>query len=337
MCKKHAFCPTLQVHGTVMPEVSEETYLGHLLSSDGKKLKNIKCRVSKGIGIINQIMNLLDIISFGPHLFEIAMLLRDSMLVNGTTNNAEIWYNLTDSDVQEFENLDKLFFRRLLEAPKSTPIEAFFLEFGATPMGVIIKARRINYLHSVLSREKSSMLYSFFITQWNNPCKGDWTELVRKDLEDFGIPCSFEYIQSKSKEAFKRIVKVKSKEFALERLTKKQSTHSKMENLVYKELKMQRYMLNYELNHNQKKTLFKFRTRMAEFGENYRGGRAQVICPLCNVHLDNQEMSYQCPQIKSEVQIEGKIEDIYKEEINVKTVKTIEKITEVRKSQQEEQ
>ena len=47
-------------------------------------------------------------------------------------------------------------------------------------------------------------------------------------------------------------------------------------------------------------------------------------------------MSYQCPQIKSEVQIEGKIEDIYKEEINVKTVKTIEKITEVRKSRQEE-
>ena len=133
------------------------------------------------------------------------------------------------------------------------------------------------------------------------------------------------------------MVKVKSKEFAIERLTKKQSTHSKMENLVYKELKMQRYMLNDELNPNQKKILFKFRTRMAEFGENYRGGRAQVICPLCNVHLDNQEMSYQCPQIKSEVQIEGKIEDIYKEEINVKTVKTIAKITEVRKSRQEEQ
>ena len=93
-------------------------------------------------------------------------------------------------------------------------------------------------------------------------------------------------------------------------------------------------MLNDELNPNQKKILFKFRTRMAEFGENDRGGWAQVICPLCNVHLDNQEMSY---QIKSEVLIEGKIEDIYKEEINVKTVKTIEKITEVRKSLQEDQ
>ena len=97
-----------------MPEVTEETYLGDLLTSDGKNTKNIKCRVSKGIGIISQIMNLLEKISFGPHLFEIAMLLRDSMLINGIINNAEIWYNLTETEVQDFENIDNLFFRRLL-------------------------------------------------------------------------------------------------------------------------------------------------------------------------------------------------------------------------------
>ena len=87
--RKHAFCPTLQVHGTDMPEVTEETYLGDLLSADGKNSKNIKSRISKGIGIINQIISLMERISFGPYLFEIAMLLRDSMLVNGTTTNAE--------------------------------------------------------------------------------------------------------------------------------------------------------------------------------------------------------------------------------------------------------
>ena len=59
-------------------------------------------------------MNLLEKISFGPHLFEIAMLLRDSMLINGIINNAEIWYNLTETEVQDFENIDNLFFRRLL-------------------------------------------------------------------------------------------------------------------------------------------------------------------------------------------------------------------------------
>ena len=141
MCEnaKHDLCPTLKVHGTIMPEVSQETYLGDILSSDGKNTINIKSRISKGIGIISQILNLLELVSLRPHHFEIAMLLRDSVLVNGTITNAEIWYNLSENEVKEFENLDKLFFRKLLEVPRSTPSESFYLEFGVLPIGVIIK------------------------------------------------------------------------------------------------------------------------------------------------------------------------------------------------------
>ena len=133
-----------------MPVVSEVTYLGDILSSDGKNAKNIKDRISKGIGIISQIMNIIDEVSFGPYLFEIAMLLRESILINGITTNAEIWYNFSESDEQEFENLDKLFFKRLLRVPRSTPTEAYFLEMGAIPISITIKARRLNYLHSIL-------------------------------------------------------------------------------------------------------------------------------------------------------------------------------------------
>ena len=90
-------------------------------------------------------------ISFGPHHFEIAMLLRDSMLVNGTTTNAEIWYNFSDTEIKEFKYLDHLFVRKLLEVPRSTPTESFFLELGVLPINAIIKSRRINYLQSILS------------------------------------------------------------------------------------------------------------------------------------------------------------------------------------------
>ena len=175
------------------------------------------------------------------------------------------------------------------------------------------------------------MLYSFFITQWNNPCKGDWVELVKKDLKDFEIPVSFEYIQSKSKDAFKKIVQVKAKELALARLLTKQSKHTKLDKLNYKELKMQDYLLSEELKPNQKKLLFKYRTRMAEYGENYRAGRTQVMCPLCKLHLDNQEMSYQCEAIKAEITVTGRLENIFEENISVETAQMIMKITEVRK------
>ena len=36
-----------------------------------------------------------------------------------------------------------------------------------------------------------------------------------QDLEDLGIPCSFTVIQSKSKEAFKKLVKTKAHELTL--------------------------------------------------------------------------------------------------------------------------
>ena len=82
-------------------------------------------------------------------------------------------------------------------------------------MGIIIKARRLNYLHNILSRDPDSMLYRFSITQHNFPCKGDWSEIVKKDLEDFDINNSFHFIKSKSKGVFKKLIKQKSREFAL--------------------------------------------------------------------------------------------------------------------------
>ena len=185
-----------------MKNVTEETYLGDLISCDGKNAKNIAQRISKGIGSITQIIHLLEIMSLGEHYMEIALLLRESMLVNGILTNSEIWYGLTNSEINEFEDLDRLFLRRILKVPISTPQEAFHLELGILPIGIIIKARRINYLHYLVSRRKSEMLHQFFITQWNIPCKGDWTETVRGNLEEFDIPIDLDYIRNKSKVAF---------------------------------------------------------------------------------------------------------------------------------------
>ena len=178
--KRNDLCPTLKVHGSIIQEVTEDTYLGDILSCDGKNTKNISERISKGLGIISQIFNLLDRISFGPYLIETAVLLRNSMLVNGTLTNAEIWYNFSKSEIHEFEKLDTLFFSKLLEVPGSTPNEAFFLELGVLPVEAIVKARRINYLHSILQRDKESMFYTFFVTQCNNPTRGDWTLEIKQ-------------------------------------------------------------------------------------------------------------------------------------------------------------
>ena len=70
-------------------------------------------------------MNLLENVSFGKHYVEIALLLRESMFVNGILFNAEVWYGLTKSELAEFEKLDRLLLRRFLQVPVSTPQESF--------------------------------------------------------------------------------------------------------------------------------------------------------------------------------------------------------------------
>ena len=58
--------------------VDKFKYLGDLICKDGRNEKNIKNRI---IGIISQIMSILEEICFGSYYFEVAVLLRNSHLI----------------------------------------------------------------------------------------------------------------------------------------------------------------------------------------------------------------------------------------------------------------
>ena len=60
-----------------MKEKSEEKYLGDIISIDGLNMKNIKARISKGKGIVNNILTMLEGIPFGRHYFEVGIILRN--------------------------------------------------------------------------------------------------------------------------------------------------------------------------------------------------------------------------------------------------------------------
>ena len=138
-------------------------------------------------------------------------------------------------------------------------------------------------------------------------------------------------MENKSKETFKKLVKTRAKEHALKKLQTRQENHSKMENVKYTEMKIQNYFVSEQIGIHQKKTIFKYRVRMERFGENFRAGNGPAMCPLCKLHLDNQEMGFQCPEIKKELIVKGNIEDIYRDNIKMETIQTITKIIEIRK------
>ena len=104
-----------------------------------------------------------------------------------------------------------------------------------------------------------------------------------------------------------------------------------MESLYYSELKMQNYLKYGGITVNQKRGVFKWRTRMENFGENYRAGQDPISCPLCRNHLDNQALSVQCEVLQKEINPSRNISDIYKDDICIETIETVTKIAKYRK------
>ena len=75
-----------------MENVDSVKYLGDILSTDGSNIKNIEAIKSKAIGAVKQIIYILEGTCFGPYFFEVAVVLRNSLLVNSTLTNSEAWY-----------------------------------------------------------------------------------------------------------------------------------------------------------------------------------------------------------------------------------------------------
>ena len=326
--KKKAKCHQLKVHGSDMGEVDSDEYLGDIIANNGKNTQNILTRVAKGLGIVSQIMDLLKNVSFGKHFFEIARTLRESLFVNGLLTNCEVWHNIKESEINKLEEIDRLLLRKIFQVQSTCSAESLYLELGCIPLGIIIKMRRLNYFHHIITRNEKEMIKQTLKTQWINPTKGDWSELVKGDLKMFGLNEDWNWIMTKSKHSFKALIRSKAKELTLKILLNKKENHSKMKNLQYSELAMQDYLQNEKITIKEARTLFKFRTRMINCWGNFKGGRPPQICQLCNEpsSIDIQQHLFECTIINEHICIEGVYTDIFEEITSEKIAKTVQKI-----------
>ena len=307
---KNLLCPDLRVHDTLMKTASEDIYLGDVIRADGKNCSNIQKRVSKGLGLVTQIMTTVETISFGKSYFKIALSIREALFLSGILTNGEVWYNLNKSDLEDLEAVDRLLLRRILGVPESTSKEALYLETGCLDITSILQCRRLGFLHYLVRQEKNSMMYKFFKAQWDYPATGDWTAHARRDLAEFCIPESFEHLEEISEYSFSNLLRKKTRKNALEKFLRIKSTHSKLDNLEYSELKLQGFLESKDLNVEESKIVVKWRLRMAKFGANF--GDEKKLCPLCKAHKDTQEDSFSnCDFLKNKVSITNKYEEIF--------------------------
>ena len=166
-----------------MEKTTDKKYLGYIISVDGRNIKNIKARVAKATGIVIRIRSILEGIPFGQYFFEVALILRNSLLISSLLFNSESWYHITEAEMSLLESADVKFLRSILKVPKSTPKEMLYLELGCVPLKYLIKQRRILFLHYILNEDPKSMIYRFLMTQVKSMKKKDWIGQVFLDLK----------------------------------------------------------------------------------------------------------------------------------------------------------
>ena len=131
--KESSTCPQLNVHQDIMKTTSSEKYLGDIITNNGKIDLNIEARVNKANGSINSILSLLEEISFGKFYFQMAILFRNSMLINSVLCSSETLFNVELKHVAKLEACDKKLLTKVFSVPSTTSFEAVYLETGCLP------------------------------------------------------------------------------------------------------------------------------------------------------------------------------------------------------------
>ena len=301
--KSKHLCPKLKVHGKEMKTSDKETYLGNLLTTDGKLDQNIDNRYQKGIGKTNEIISILREVSLGPHYFQTAVLFRNSILMSSMLCSTEVLLGLTKNHIEKLEQVDRIFFRRLFDVPRCTAIESFYLETAAIPVRFLLVKRRLLYYWSILTKSDEELVKKVFKAQKSFPVKNDWIFQIKDDLEICKIELSENEIANMKQITFKKLVNQKIQELSLSYLITLKNKHSKSEHLRAS-YDMQPYLRNNNISIEEKKLMFRIKNRLIDVKMNFKKKYNDLVeCRLCGAPEESQPHLVECSQILADANI----------------------------------
>ena len=112
---------------------------------------------------------------YGKYFFQVAMLLRNSLILSTLLTNTEAWPNLTSENIRELEKKDEDYLRYILKSPRNSSKASLYLTLGVQPISYIIRQRRLSFLHYILNEEDSSAIKMVLIAQIDKPSKNKGT------------------------------------------------------------------------------------------------------------------------------------------------------------------
>ena len=279
-----------------MKEAEKEKYLGDFIDSTGNLEATIESRRKKGDGIISEILSIIDEIPLGKYKVEVALTLREAMLINGILFNSEAWQGVTAAQIVKLEKIDEDLLRGILKAHRKTPSEFLYLETGTLPVRFILAQRRINFLKHILSRDNEELIKRVYTAQKEDPTSGDFVKLVGKDLELLEITHEELTLGNITKQK----IKLAAKSAAFNFLQNKKGNHEKVRHIHYESLKLQEYLTSELFSTKEAQMLTALRSHCIRgvrhnFSKMFKNNsKCPLNCSELTPHEDTQEHVLYC-------------------------------------------
>ena len=159
-----------------------------------------------------------------------------------------------------------------------------------------VHRQMINFLQYLLTQPSESLLNRMYMTQKENPSKGDWVSKVAQLLIEYEITLNMDEIQFMKPRLFKVLVKRKIHQEAFRDLVYRKNNGQKGCKIQYEKLDLAAYLTSKSnISVKDKLEMFAYRSEMNELPCNY-GNKTE--CEMgCNSQIMNNEHLLNCPQI----------------------------------------
>jgi hypothetical protein len=268
-----------------MKNVTSKKYLGQIIQSNGKSDLKVKEHTDKAFGNVSKIKNALNERPYGKHSYKAALLMREAMLLGGLLPNVETWINVTEADITKLTTPDTMLHRSILSS-SGNPSKVFMcLELGIIPVKYVIMKKRITFLNYILNESTTSIIRQVYDALKQDSRKGDFFQLVQKDLKHCNLQMTEEEIKNYTKTKWKNVVSDKVKRTAFDDLVAENLKLENTKNIVFKEMKLSNY-LNDNRNSTLSKIIFSVRSNTIDLKMVQPWKYYDNLCVLCEVQAE---------------------------------------------------
>ena len=275
-----------------IPLTNEYKYLGKWYNEQGNNKLAIEKKKAKTSYYIQKIKQYGNEFTIGKYAIVARIRIHKRIIVPTVYHNVEAWSNITKTDMEELEKIQKNIVQGMCEMRRSTPYLGLLAELGIWPVKHLIGYKQIMLLHNIITSKDGRLIKEIIEDQILHPWEGCWYEGVEETCREYEV--KVEEIRTWSKYKCKREIRRKVEKKIQKEFEERKEEMTKLR--FVENVERKKYIE--ELEYSESITLLRLRLNMIETKCNYKGNFVgNQKCHFCSSE-DTTEHLLECPEFE---------------------------------------